>query len=907
VILLVAGLGGPGVARAAAPPDPHDPCASAGRDSCSTTGVGRYATYQYGLRWFGDYRGAVRGVSGATFCIDLDFWYPGRSYHYQRQSAAHLVNRAGVGVPARNLHRMAFALWRYGRSSGPNEQGATMLYVHGLMGDAAPGELPPGVLGPAVHSLYERIAADAARYAGPYTIDAKLPQRATAGTPTTLKLDVRAASGALVPDVRFDLAVTGSPGAPGQVSSGVSGTATVSLTPDDAGGKLHVRATAPGLPSTLPRLYAPTRGAAVGSGQRLVAPASQAVTADADATVALAKLTVTTAATPSTMTLGSLSSDRVTFAGAPIGFQARVQVSLYGPATTAAGVSCAGTPAATTSYLAGGGDSRTPAVTPTAPGYYGYQLTIPRTADVAADTTACGGGSETVMVVAAPQVHTTVSAGTLQPGGELSDTVIVSGLGGEQATVAANLYGPYPSPAAITCQGAPYWAGTITAQGGGQYVTPAVPLTVPGYYVYQETIASGTFVQATSTPCSDTAETTIVQGVPAVTTQTSSATAAPGAQLSDDVVVTGLGALSATVNVQLWGPYTTKAAINCRGRAAWTGSVLATGNGTYTTDKVTLPSAGYYTYQESIAATSAYAAAATGCGDTSETTFAHASPTLATTASRAVVRSGSSLSDRIKVAGLGTTPVTIKVALFGPYASISAISCSDGPVSQGSVRVNGDGIVSSPQMKVPRAGFYVFRERIATSPLVAGVRTACSITPETTLGAPAIITGPGGLLFHGPAARAGRPAASVPAQIQIPSLGVDAPVQPSAIDLALGQLAVPADIHRAGWWKDGAAPGDPAGTILIAGHVDSAQAGAGAFFPLKSAVRRGMLITVTTRSGRTYRYRVTSIRTVPKPQLPIGIFTRTGTPKLVLVTCGGPFDPQIGHYLDNVVVTASPT
>jgi hypothetical protein len=32
----------------------------------------------------------------------------------------------------------------------------------------------------------------------------------------------------------------------------------------------------------------------------------------------------------------------------------------------------------------------------------------------------------------------------------------------------------------------------------------------------------------------------------------------------------------------------------------------------------------------------------------------------------------------------------------------------------------------------------------------------------------------------------------------------------------------------------------------------------------------------------------------------------TGPPKLALVTCGGPFVSATGHYLDNVIVWATP-
>ena len=48
------------------------------------------------------------------------------------------------------------------------------------------------------------------------------------------------------------------------------------------------------------------------------------------------------------------------------------------------------------------------------------------------------------------------------------------------------------------------------------------------------------------------------------------------------------------------------------------------------------------------------------------------------------------------------------------------------------------------------------------------------------------------------------------------------------------------------------------------------------------------------------------MRSYRKSALPDGVFARSGPARLVLVTCGGPFDAATGHYLDVVVVTAVP-
>jgi sortase (surface protein transpeptidase) len=125
------------------------------------------------------------------------------------------------------------------------------------------------------------------------------------------------------------------------------------------------------------------------------------------------------------------------------------------------------------------------------------------------------------------------------------------------------------------------------------------------------------------------------------------------------------------------------------------------------------------------------------------------------------------------------------------------------------------------------------------------------------------------------------------------------------IDIPRGVLAVPPSIRHTGWWKDGAAPGARSGSILITGHVDSATGGVGAFFRLKEA-SAGARVTVTTAAGRTFTYRVVSVRDYLKRDLPTSVYSLRGRPRLVLVTCGGPFIESQGHYRDNVVLVAVP-
>jgi hypothetical protein len=119
-------------------------------------------------------------------------------------------------------------------------------------------------------------------------------------------------------------------------------------------------------------------------------------------------------------------------------------------------------------------------------------------------------------------------------------------------------------------------------------------------------------------------------------------------------------------------------------------------------------------------------------------------------------------------------------------------------------------------------------------------------------------------------------------------------------------LVIPADPLVVGWWTGGSMPGDAFGPIVVAGHVDSASRGLGVLAALPG-LRPGQIVSLTAR-GHAARYRVTSSRLVPQVSLVAdgGLFRKDGAAQLVLITCGGPFDPVSRHYADNYVVIAEP-
>ncbi len=887
-------------ASAAEPPDQDDPCSVGGRDVCGTTGVGSYERYRYGIRWFGDYRGAVPGA-GPTFCIDLRFWYPDRDHRFQEVSSEGLRNKEGDAVSVERQRRMAYALWQYGRSDRRDRQAAVMLYVHGLMGDGAPGEADPGAIGPSVEALVARIGRDAARYHGPYRLDLQVPGGLKAGARATGTARVIAAGGATVPGVTLELEGTGTGGLPARVRTDARGVARFTFTPTSGDG-VSIAGRSESIASTLPRIFRPTAGAAARNGQRLAAAASQRVSATATQVSARAPVSISTTAFPSAVLPGRAVRDRVRLSGLPAGRPATLTANGHGPFRTREDIRCDAAPAATGTFVATrSGTVGSPVVRLTRPGFYTYQLVIAGDAGLTPVTTPCGVPAETFVVQRQPVVTTKVSEQQMRPGATITDTVVVSRLADERATVEAALYGPFPDRASVRGDTPPAWTGTVDATGDGEYRTAPGTLTPPGYYTYRERIAATDLVRATETTCNDVAETTVVMGTPSVRTQVSAQQVTPGATVTDAVSVSGLGALSATVGVELWGPFPTREAIVCTGTPYATQTLAVTGDGTYTTRPVRLQRAGFNTFRQTIAGTAATDATATPCGEAAETTVAIATPRVTTVVSDEVVRPGSRISDAISVRGLGSTPVRIQVELFGPFASRAAMRCDVQPFWTGEVTAQGDGTVRSAPVRIDDVGFYTYRERIAGSTVVRPAVTRCGEVSETALAAPAVNTGRGDFAE---AAREAQ-ATSRPTRLRIADLGVDAPVAAVGINLRRGELAVPADIRRTGWWRDGAAPGDATGSVLIGGHVDSARSGPGAFIRLDEA-RPGMRVQVVSADGGTRAYRVASVRRMPKDRLPTDIWSLKGRSRLSLVTCGGRFDAAAGRYLDNIVVVAVP-
>jgi LPXTG-site transpeptidase (sortase) family protein len=184
----------------------------------------------------------------------------------------------------------------------------------------------------------------------------------------------------------------------------------------------------------------------------------------------------------------------------------------------------------------------------------------------------------------------------------------------------------------------------------------------------------------------------------------------------------------------------------------------------------------------------------------------------------------------------------------------------------------------------------------------------CGCTAQATSGT-SISEGdaPRGQSSVGPP-RQGRPATRqrlefIPKRLTLPGKA-SAEVLPAAtVD---GVLKVPESVQHVGWWDGSAHAGEPFGSTVIAGHVDSATEGIG-FFARLLRVKVGDTITLRADSHRL-KYRVTSVRKVAKKALATDnqAFKQTGPHRLVLITCTGSFHRDRGGYDSNLVVIGKP-
>jgi hypothetical protein len=154
-----------------------------------------------------------------------------------------------------------------------------------------------------------------------------------------------------------------------------------------------------------------------------------------------------------------------------------------------------------------------------------------------------------------------------------------------------------------------------------------------------------------------------------------------------------------------------------------------------------------------------------------------------------------------------------------------------------------------------------------------------------------------------PAARPLRRA--VPLRVDIPDLGVQAPVVARGLD---GQGALdPPPLDQpgvVGWYAAGVEPG-AAGTALFVGHVDTRTRPA-VFYRLGS-LRPGATVRVARDDGRVAEFTVEDVEVLARDHFDARKAygeREPGRAELRLITCSGTYDKASRTYSANVVVSA---
>ncbi|MFE2294374.1 class F sortase [Streptomyces sp. NPDC059452] len=146
---------------------------------------------------------------------------------------------------------------------------------------------------------------------------------------------------------------------------------------------------------------------------------------------------------------------------------------------------------------------------------------------------------------------------------------------------------------------------------------------------------------------------------------------------------------------------------------------------------------------------------------------------------------------------------------------------------------------------------------------------------------------------------------AAPRTVEVPSVGIDAPVVPRGLDKDGAIDPPPYDLPRtAGWYGKGTEPGAE-GAALLVGHVDTETRPA-VFYGL-SAVRPGEQIRVTRADGSVAEFTVDDVQVVTRERFDAekAYGPRVdGRAELRLLTCGGKYDKKTRSYTANVVVSA---
>ena len=440
--------------------------------------------------------------------------------------------------------------------------------------------------------------------------------------------------------------------------------------------------------------------------------------ANETSTVTKASPTITTQATVSANTGGPISDTAILAGGsAPTGI---ITFTVFGPNNT----TCSGTPAAFTSTKAvtGAGSVTSDPFSPLVPGVYSWVASYSGDAGNNAISTACNDPAETSTIGKASPTITTRATSSVNAGGAISDTAILSGGSLPTGSITFNLFGPNDT----TCVGPVIFTSTQAVSGDGSYLSDPFSPVVPGAYSWVASYSGDLSNNPAGTACNDAGETSTVmtRASPTITTQATGSAIAGGA-ISDTATLAGGNAPTGAITFTLFGPNDT----TCLGPPVFTSTTAFSGSSSYLSGSFSPLLPGAYSWVASYGGDAGNNATSTACNDPAETsTVTKASPTLTTQAAPSATTAGGAIADTATLAGGSLPTGTITFSLFGPNNT----TCSGTPVFTSTKTVSGAGSYPSDPFSAASPGAYSWVASYSGDAGNNGTSTACNDANETS-------------------------------------------------------------------------------------------------------------------------------------------------------------------------------
>lgn len=147
-----------------------------------------------------------------------------------------------------------------------------------------------------------------------------------------------------------------------------------------------------------------------------------------------------------------------------------------------------------------------------------------------------------------------------------------------------------------------------------------------------------------------------------------------------------------------------------------------------------------------------------------------------------------------------------------------------------------------------------------------------------------------------------RGAPDEPKKIRISKINVDAFIQKAGIDQE-NKVAVPTNVHLAGWFAESQKPGQN-GLSIISGHVSGQTVDGGVFKQLEQ-LKNGDEFEVEMGNGDVKRYKVIDTKKVKENESANYLFSQNPKVKsqVNLITCAGNFNSDTQLYDERVIVS----